>query len=83
MCVVKSDQLIKFCQLDFDSLHWEAFSIFKILWFISLHLFPFSAYITEEGKTKVNIFFKSTEFIQVTKIRIKVSHIRNVELFLI
>ena len=31
------------------------------------------AYITEEGKTKVNLFFKSTEYIHVTKIRIKVS----------
>ncbi|KAL5009613.1 hypothetical protein ScPMuIL_011918 [Solemya velum] len=29
-------------------------------------------YFTEEGKTKVNMFFKSTEYIQVTKFRVKV-----------
>nr|KAG5696025.1 hypothetical protein BaRGS_013931 [Batillaria attramentaria] len=30
-----------------------------------------NAYVTEEGKTKVNMFFKSTEMIQLTKVRIK------------
>ena len=33
----------------------------------------FSAYVTEEGKMKVNMFFKSAEYVQLTKIRIKVS----------
>ena len=32
-----------------------------------------AAYMTEEGKTKVNMFFKSNEMVQVTKVRIKVS----------
>lgn len=39
------------------------------------HVFMFAiiaAYVTEEGKTKVNMFFKSSEMIQITKIRIKV-----------
>ncbi|PVD39043.1 hypothetical protein C0Q70_01670 [Pomacea canaliculata] len=31
-----------------------------------------NAYITEEGKTKVNMFFKSSEMIQLTKVRLKV-----------
>ncbi|KAL3875978.1 hypothetical protein ACJMK2_033871 [Sinanodonta woodiana] len=30
-------------------------------------------YVSEEGKTKVNMFFKSSEYIQLTKIRIKVA----------
>ncbi|KAK7112606.1 zinc finger ZZ-type and EF-hand domain-containing protein 1-like isoform X2 [Littorina saxatilis] len=32
-----------------------------------------NTYVTEEGKTKVNMFFKSSEMIQITKIRIKVA----------
>lgn len=39
----------------------------------SYQLFWLSAYITEEGKTKVNMFFKSSEMIQLTKVRLKVS----------
>ena len=45
-----------------------------VLFLDSLDVFSVSvAYITEEGKTKVNLFFKSAEYIHVTKIRIKVS----------
>ncbi|KAL8625230.1 hypothetical protein ACOMHN_029988 [Nucella lapillus] len=32
-----------------------------------------NTYVTEEGKTKVNMFFKSSEMVQVTKVRIKVA----------
>ena len=34
------------------------------------------AYVTEEGKMKVNMFFKSAEYVQLTKIRIKVRKFR-------
>ncbi|XP_076459760.1 zinc finger ZZ-type and EF-hand domain-containing protein 1-like isoform X2 [Babylonia areolata] len=32
-----------------------------------------NTYVTEEGKTKVNMFFKSSDMIQITKVRIKVA----------
>ena len=31
-----------------------------------------SAYLSEDGKTKVNMFFKGDDLIQITKLRIKV-----------
>jgi hypothetical protein len=45
-------------------------SIPLILFYISI-----LAYITEEGKTKVNMFFKAPDNIQLTKIRIKVKEV--------
>ena len=33
----------------------------------------FSAYLSEDGKTKVNMFFTGPDYIQVTKLRIKAS----------
>ena len=40
---------------------------------VHVRIFVLAAYMTEEGKTKVNMFFKSNEMVQVTKVRIKVS----------
>ncbi len=32
----------------------------------------FTVYLSADGKTKVNMFFKAADFIQLTKVRIKV-----------
>ena len=33
----------------------------------------FTAYLSADGKTKVNMFFQGPDHVQITKIRIKVS----------
>ena len=47
-------------------------TIFLLSNFVAI-LSSFPVYQTEEGKTKLNMFFKSSEKIQLTKVRIRVA----------
>ena len=48
------------------------YTIVNVMKYISNLLPDFAAYVTEDGKTKVNMFFKGQDHIQITKVRIKV-----------
>jgi hypothetical protein len=46
--------------------------IYKYIYTVSLVLFSFAVYFTGDGKTKVNLFFKATECLQISKLTIMV-----------